>query len=342
MKRAAFALLLLLSSNTNLHAQAPFYQGQTVRIIVGYLAGDAYDLWARIFAQYMGKYMPGNPSFIVQNMTGGGGLIAANYVYGIAKPDGLTLGALGPWIYFDQLAGRKEVQFDWSKFTWIGTPEQTDSILVMRMDSPYKSIEAIRKAAEPPKCGAPGTSTTSYYVPKFLEENIGSKFNIVTGYPGGNEVDLAIERGELHCRTMTISTYFAREPYLTWHKNGFVRPLMQTPKKRDGRIPDVQTIHEVMDQYKVSEAGRRLATVLLAPAVFGRPMVAAPGVPPARVKILRDAYHRSLKDPGLLEELKKRRWVVDAIGGEEMAALAKEVIAQPPEIIERMKKLLGS
>ncbi|HYJ16112.1 MAG TPA: hypothetical protein VE170_11530, partial [Candidatus Limnocylindria bacterium] len=93
---------------------------------------------------------------------------------------------------------------------------------------------------------------------------------------------------------------------------------------------------------KVSEAGRRLATVLLAPAVFGRPMVAAPGVPPARVKILRDAYHRSLKDPGLLEELKKRRWVVDAIGGEEMAALAREVIAQPPEIIERMKKLLGS
>jgi hypothetical protein len=141
---------------------------------------------------------------------------------------------------------------------------------------------------------------------------------------------------------MTISTYFAREPYLTWHKNGFVRPIMQTPKKRDGRIPDVQTIHEVMDQYKVSEAGRRLATVLLAPAVFGRPMVAAPGVPPARVKILRDAYHRSLKDPGLLEELKKRRWVVDAIEGEEMAALAREVISQPPEIIERMKKLLGS
>jgi tripartite-type tricarboxylate transporter receptor subunit TctC len=342
MKKVALVLLLFLASVSNVQAQTPFYQGKTVRIVVGNIAGDAYDLWARIFAQHMGKYMPGNPNFIVQNMPGGGGLIAANYVYSVAKPDGLTMGAFGPSLYFDQLAGRKEVQFDWSKFTWIGTPEQTEFILIMRTDSPYKSIDDVRKAAVPPKCGSTGTGTSGYYVPKFLDENMGLKFNIVTGYPGGGEIDLGIERGELHCRNLTISTYFAREPFLTWHKKGFIRPIMQTPKKRDPRVADVPSIYELMDEYKTSEANRRLATVLLAPAIFGRPMVATPGIPPDRVKTLRDAYHTSLKDPALLEDLKKRRWEVDAITGEEMAKLAKEVIAQPPEVIERMKKLLGN
>jgi tripartite-type tricarboxylate transporter receptor subunit TctC len=154
MKKFALGLLVLLVATSNLQAQTPFYQGKTIRIVVGNIAGDAYDLWARIFAQHMGKYIPGNPNFIVQNMPGGGGVIAANYVYSVAKPDGLIMGAWGPSLYFDQLAGRKEVQFDWSKFTWIGTPEQTEFILIMRTDSPYKSIEDVRKAAVPPKCGA--------------------------------------------------------------------------------------------------------------------------------------------------------------------------------------------
>lgn len=341
MRRFAFALLFLTASASQLHAQAPFYQGKTIRIVVGNLAGDAYDLWARIFAQHMPKYIPGKPAIIVQNMPGAGGVIAANYVYSVAKPDGLTLGAFGPSMYFDQLAGRKEVQFDWSKFTWIGTPEQTEFILIMRTDTPYQTIEDVRKAAQPPKCGATGTSTSGYYMPKFLDEGLGIKFNIVSGYPGGGEIDLGIERGELHCRNLTISTYFAREPFLTWHKKGFVRPIMQTPKKRDPRVADVPSIYELMDKYKTPDAIRRVATLLLAPAIFGRPMVATPGVPPDRVKILREAYHASLKDPALLQELKKRRWEVDAISGEELAKLATEVISQPPEVVDLMRKLLG-
>ena len=342
MRKWMLALLLIFVSTASLQAQTPFYQGKTIRIVVGNISGDAYDLWARIFAQHMGKYIPGNPNFIVQNMPGGGGIIAANYVYSVAKPDGLTMGAWGPSLYFDQLSGRKEIQFDWSKFGWIGTPEQTEFILIMRTDNPYQTIDDIRKADVPPKCGATGTSTSGYYIPKFLAETMGIKFNIVTGYPGGGEIDLGIERGELHCRNLTISTFFAREPFLTWYKNGFVRPIMQTPKKRDARVADVPSIYELMDRYKMTEENRRLATVLLAPAIFGRPMVATPGVPPDRVKILRDAYHTALKDPELLEALKKRRWVVDSISGEDLEKLAKEVIDQPPEVIERMKKLLGN
>jgi tripartite-type tricarboxylate transporter receptor subunit TctC len=342
MKRVLLALAIFLALLSGARAQTPFYQGKTVKIIVGNISGDAYDLWARIFAQHMGKYIPGNPTFIVQNMPGAGGVIAANYVYSVAKPDGLTLGAFGPSMYFDQLAGRKEVKFDWSKFTWIGTPEQTEFILIMRTDSPYKTIEDVRKAAVPPKCGATGTSTSGYYMPKFLNDAMGLRFNIVSGYPGGGEIDLGIERGELHCRNLTISTYFAREPFLSWHKKGFIRPILQTPKKRDPRVADVPSIYELMDEYKVPDGTRRLATVLLAPAIFGRPMVATPGIPADRVKILRDAYHTSLKDPALLEDIKKRRWEIDSISGEEMAKLAKEVIDQPPDVIERMKKLLGN
>ena len=185
----------------------------------------------------MGKYIPGNPNFIVQNMTGAGGVVAANYVYSVAKPDGLTLGTFGPSMYFDQLARRPEVKFDWAKFTWLGTPEQTEFILVMRTDNPYQSIEDVRKAAQPPKCGATGTSTSGYYMPKFLDDGLGIKFNIVTGYPGGGEIDLGIERGELHCRNLTISTYFAREPFLTWHKKGIcpAHPANRQEARSSGR-----------------------------------------------------------------------------------------------------------
>lgn len=336
-----FIFLFLLFLNPDLQAQVPFYRGKTIKIVVGYLPGDAYDLWARMIARQMGKHIPGNPDFIVQNMTGAGGLIAANYVYSVAKPDGLTLGALGPSLYFDQLTSRKEVQFDWSKFAWIGNPEQTEFILIIRADSPYKTIEDIRKAVEPPKCGATGTGTSGYYMPKLFEETLGLKFSIVSGYPGGNEIDLAIERGEVHCRNLTISTFYGREPFDTWRKKGFIRPLIQTAKKRDERAPQVPTVYELMNEYKTPEASRRLATVILAPAVFGRPMVTTPGIPPDRVKILREAYNNALKEPELLEEAKKRRWMVEPISGEELEILAKEVISQPPEIIERMKKLLG-
>src|ERR671915_1933613 len=157
MVNLVLALCLLLSSSATVFAQTPYYQGKQVKVVVGFTTGGFYDRWARLLSRYMPKYIPGNPSFVVQNMPGAGSVIAANYVYGVAKPDGLTIGSLNPAIYMDQLIGRKEVQFDWSKFNWIGTPEQTDFVFFMRGESPYKSIEDIRKAAEPPKCGSTGT-----------------------------------------------------------------------------------------------------------------------------------------------------------------------------------------
>ncbi|MGH7772273.1 MAG: Bug family tripartite tricarboxylate transporter substrate binding protein [Candidatus Binatia bacterium] len=335
------ALLLFLFLSSTLQAQDTFYQGKSIRLVVGSTPGGGYDLWARLLARTLSQQIPGKPEIMVQNMPGAGSLVAANYVYGVAKPDGLTLGAILPALYFDQLVGRKEVQFDWAKFTWIGSPEQNDILHFMRADAPYRSVEDLRNAKEPPKCGSSGTGTTGHYIPRLLEEILGIKTRIVSGYQGGSEIDLAVERGEVQCWSPLVATFFGREPYTTWSKKGFVRVLIQTGRKRDPRLADVPTIYELMEQYKTPESGRRLAKVVLTAATLGRPIVSTPNIPQERVKLLREAYGKTLKDPELLAEVKKRSWEVNPLTGEELESLAKEVIAQPPEVIERMKWVLG-
>jgi tripartite-type tricarboxylate transporter receptor subunit TctC len=335
-----FLITAHLIFSSPLSAQAQFYQGKNISFIIGSQSGSLYDLWARLTANHMSKYIAGKPALVGQNIPGAGSLIAANQIYNVAKPDGLTIGALLPGIYMDQLIGRKEVQFDWSRFRWLGTPEQTEWVFVTRRDSPYKSIDDMRAAAEPAKCGSTGTGSFLYLVPKLMEETLGVKLVLITGYQGGPDVDLAMERGEVHCRAVSTTAYFGREPYLTWGKNGFVRPLAQTGKKREPALMDVPTIYELMDQHRAPEAGRRLATVILAANIFGRPMVAPPGIPTDRLLTLREAWNRTVKDPEFLAEAKKRGWPIGPVAGEELDALAKEVIAQPPEVVQRLKKIL--
>jgi tripartite-type tricarboxylate transporter receptor subunit TctC len=234
MNRILPALSLILLSSANLHALAPFYQGKTVRIVAGYGAGSVDDAWARLIAPHMAKNIPGNPSIILQNMPGASSMIAANYLFRIAKPDGLT------------------------------------------------------------------------------------------------------------CRAISIETLFVREPFITWRKNGFVRVLIQTGKSRDPRLPDMQTIYELMDDFKTPEAGRSLTTVILASGIFGRLMVAVPGIVPERVKILQTAYTKAMGDPAIVAEAKERKLEFDPVRSEELEALAREVMVKPPEIIEKMKQILGN
>ena len=331
-----------LSFTPNLRAQSkPFFQDKTIRVIVAFSPGGGYDLWARLITRYMGRYITGNPNFIVQNMPGAGSITAANFLYNLAKPDGLTLGSISAALYFDQLIGRREVNFDWARFGWIGTPERTSEMIYIRSDTPYRTIEDVRKASDPPRCGAVGTGSTDYYFPRLLEDALGVKFNIVIGYPGSIDIDLATEKGEVHCRAGTTSAFFGREPGRTWAKTGFVRLLVQGGKKRDARIPDVPTIYELMDKHGTSEVIRRLASVLLSPGDFGRPLLGPPGIAPDRLKLLREAFTKTMSEPEVLAEAKKYGWETNFLSGDEMAALAKEVTAQPPEVIERMKKLLG-
>src|SRR5262245_38487945 len=340
MKRSFLFLALVFVLPIKALAQAPFYQDKTLRIIAGYGAGSVDDAWTRMIAQYLVKYIPGNPNIDVQNMPGAGAMIAANYLFKVAKPDWLTLGGIRAGLYFDQLVRRKEVQFDWPKFTWLGTPTQVEQIIYIRADTPYKALDDVRKANVPPKCGATGTASTGYYVGNLLEETLGAKFNTLTGYKDGPEVDLAVERGEIQCRGISLETLFGREPLIGWSKNGFVRVLIQTGKKRDSKLPDVPTIWELMNEHKTTDAGKRLATVILAVGALGRPYVSSPGLPSDRAKLLQGAFRKTLTDPDFQAQAKERKLDIDPVAGEELEALAREVIAQPADVVERMRRLL--
>jgi tripartite-type tricarboxylate transporter receptor subunit TctC len=341
MRQFIFTLLLLIVSSVNVHAQDDFYKGKTIRVIIGYSAGGTNDLWARTVARFWGKYIPGNPDMIVQNMPGAGTMVAANYLYGVGKPDGLTVGLISPALFFNQLGGKKEARFDWAKFAWIGSPEETSEMLSMRSDSPFKTLDDIRKATTPPRCGTTGAGTPGHYFPRLMEEVLGLKFDLVTGYPGASEIDLAIEKGEVQCRGGTTSAFFGREPGRTWAKTGFVRILVIGGSKRDPRAPNVPTIWEMMEKYKTPESGKRLTTVLLSPGSFGRPIVGGPGIPADRIKVLRDGFSKAMRDPALLAEAEKRGWEPDPVSGEKLQALAREVVSQPPEVIARMNNVLG-
>jgi tripartite-type tricarboxylate transporter receptor subunit TctC len=236
--------------------------------------------------------------------------------------------------------GKKEVQFDWAKFTWIGSTEKTPWLFYMRADTPYKTLDDIRKAPEPPKCSATGTGTSGHFIPKLIEEAFGVKLKLVMGYKGGSEQDLALERGEVQCRALSVPTFFSREPFGTWRKNNLVRVLLQTGRSRDPRASDVPTIFELMNQYKTPEATRKLVIGILASGDLGRPIVAPPALPPDRVKLLREAFMKTVQDPVFLDDVKKKKLEADPSSGEEIEALARETVAQPREVIERMKKIL--
>lgn len=321
--------------------QEPFYQGKTIKVVVGFTSGGFYDRWSRLLARFVPKYLPGAPEMIVQNMPGAGGLIAANHVYNVAQPDGLTVGMTSYGMYLDQMVGRKEVQYDVRKFHWIGSPEKSDVLMYMRSDAPYKSIEDIRKASTPPKCGSTGTAGTDYILARLLEDTLNAKIETVLGYPGGSEIDLAVEKGEVQCRGLTAAPFFGREPFISWRKRNFVNVLLYGGLKRDPRIPDTPTIYEIFDKLNTPEESRRVADVILRGGDFGRPWVMPPATPLEVVKTMRAAYAKAMTDSALLDEAKQTKLDVEYVPGEELQKLAEKMMSQPPGVVQRVKTLLG-
>ena len=341
-KRLILALIILLLGDTKeVRAQAdPFYKGKTIRLVIGNTTGGFYDRWGRLFARFMGKHIPGQPEIVPQNMPGAGSLIATNHVYKVAKPDGLTLVMPLNGIYIDQLTGRAEAQFDLRKFHFVGSPAVESIVFYMRADAPYRSIADVIKAKEAPKCGSTGTASSDYILSRILEEAVAAKFNTVLGYAGGSEIDIAVEKGEVICRAHSLSAHFGREPFDSWHKKNFDRHLVQTARKRDVNLGDTPTLNELFDQYKAPANSRRLSQILLAAGEFGRPIMVTPGTPADRIKILREAFLKTMSDPEVIAEAKKGRMDIDTTTGEELETLVKEIFDSPPEIIARAKKLL--
>jgi len=234
----------------------------TINLFVGFRPGAAYDLYARLTARYMLRFLPGHPAFLVENKPENA-LDTARRIYKSA-PDGATLAALIPALYMAQLSAKSDIGFDLAKLSWIGSPTKSHYLLYMSTKAPYKTMRDIRDASTPPLCGAGTETTTGYYLPKLFEETLGTKFNIRMGFEEGPDTDAAVERGEVQCRALTIDGFFSHEPYPSWIKNNVVRIVLQTGAKRDARLPNVPTIYEVMDEFKTSASNRSLVKLVLA------------------------------------------------------------------------------
>jgi|tagenome__1003787_1003787.scaffolds.fasta_scaffold20977319_4 tripartite-type tricarboxylate transporter receptor subunit TctC len=285
---------------TGVAAAQDFYSGKQVKIIVSSASGGGYDQYARMLARYMPKYLPGNPSMIVVNMPGAGGVIAANHLFNIAEKDGTVIGTLNRFSAVMPILGVEQARYKTEEFNWLGTTTNyaDNSYLVyVRSALPHKSIDDLR---DPKKEVNFGVSTPD--VPAVLKEALGLNFRIITGYKGQTDVQLAIERGELDANVDGYISMQAEHP--DWLEKKFVRPLIQFGRvERHPAFPDVPTARELA---RTAE-DRALIEFAEAPMLMARPFAAPPGVPKERVELLRAAFMKTMKDPDYLAEVQRTK-----------------------------------
>jgi tripartite-type tricarboxylate transporter receptor subunit TctC len=317
----------------------PFYEGKTMQLLVASGAGATTDISARLVGRYLGKHIAGNPGIVVQNMPGAGGMVAANYLYNIAKPDGLTIAAMSRANYIEQMVGRPEVKTDFRKLSWIGSFNKSPMMAACRSDSEYKSIAAIRAAKTPPRFGQSGTGSISYVFANLMERILDVKVKNVTGFKSGRDTDLGLERGEVDCRATSDITVI-RAPWNRWVKDNYVTFIVQQGPEKSTLLPPTPTVAELAGP----EAKPYLALmdVMLAYTEFDRPFAAPPAVSKDRLQMLRDGFERMLKDAEFAADAKK---LLDWDGrtylsGEQLQKKLIDTVTQPPEIIKRVKEIL--
>ncbi|MGE5216031.1 MAG: Bug family tripartite tricarboxylate transporter substrate binding protein [Chloroflexota bacterium] len=305
---------------------ASYYEGKTITIVVGYKPGGGYDQYARLLAKHLPRYIPGSPTVIVQNMPGGGSVIAANYIYATAKPDGLTIGTFNNSLVFNQLTKSKGVRFDLTKFAWIGSVASDVAVVAIRSDLPYKTAADLRNAKEI-VMGATGTGDTSYVVPIFLKEYAAMPFKLVVGYSSSSDVMLAIERKEVDGRA---GSYVSILPFI---QRGLVRPLIRSNV-------DIAAVRNLPtdESLATSAKGKAVMAVRSGPEQMYRPYVATPGTPDSVMKILRDAFAQATSDKALLADAKKSSMTVEFTPADGVLKIVRNVLSQPPEIANEIGK----
>jgi tripartite-type tricarboxylate transporter receptor subunit TctC len=218
---SAILALLALPQGARAQADRPFFEGKTMQLLVASGPGATTDISARLVGRYLGKHIPGNPSIVVQNMPGAGGVVAANHLFNIAKSDGLTIAAMSRANYIEQMVGRPEVKTDFRKLSWIGSFNKSPMMVACRSDTEYKSIAAIRVAKTPPRFGQSGTGSISYVFANLMERILDLKIKNVTDFKSGRDTDMGLERGEIDCRATSDITVI-REPWTRWVKESYV------------------------------------------------------------------------------------------------------------------------
>jgi tripartite-type tricarboxylate transporter receptor subunit TctC len=324
----------------NGQAGKPFYEGKTIQLLVASGPGATTDISARLVGRYLGKHIPGSPGIVVQNMPGAGGMVAANYVYNVAKPDGLTIAAISRANYIEQMVGRPEVKTDFRKLNWIGSFNKSPMMAACRSDTEYKSISAIRTAKTPPRFGQSGTGSISYVFVNLIEKILDLKVKNVTGFKSGRDTDLGLERGEIDCRATSDVTVI-RAPWNHWVQEKYVTFVLQQGPEKSPLLPPAPTVAELARPE--AKPYLMLMNVMLAYTEFDRPFAAPPGVPMERVQMLRDGFERMLKDAEFAAEAKKLLdWDgATYLSGEQLQRKMIATITQTPEVIKRIKEILA-
>ena len=343
MTRCVSLLLasLVLGSQAGADTVADFYKGRTITLIVGYGPGGGYDLFARLMARHLGRYIPGNPTVVVQNMPGAGSLRATNFLYSVAPRDGTTIGSFArdmPLLAI--LRTNTAAVFDPRKFTWLGSSSDFSRdayLLMVRKDAPAASIEDARRLGGPPiVLGGTAEGTTGSDIPLVLRDALGINIKLVTGYPDNGAIFLAVDRGEVNGRTADLSTMRSLRP--EWLlPDGGMRALVQFA--RATRHPEFADVPTARDLARDDDA-RALIEFAELSYKMSRPFAAPPGVPAERVEALRQAFAAVQKDRGYLEEAAKLRLEVSPIGGAEVLQTIDHIAAAPPNILDRLRRLI--
>ena len=332
---AVLAAGALAAATVPAAAQAPeqFFKGQTVTVYVGLSPGGGYDINARLVAKYLGKYIPGNPDVIVKNMPGGGGLVMTNYVANVAPKDGLHIGAPQRGIPFEPLLGSaSHAKYDPLKLNWVGSVNSDTSVAVVTKRAGVKTWQDLRKK-EVIVAGT-GVGTESVTVPYILRNILGFKYKVIAGYPGGSEMNLAMQRGEVDGRA-TFSWTSLKPKYKEWIESGDMFILYQQGgAKRHPDLKDIPLVTEIAE----NEEQRQVLRLQFTAFELGRPLFLPEGVPAGRVTAIRRAFDQAMKDKDLLADAEKQRLEINPATGEEMIETLKKVYAMPKTVITRLQE----
>ena len=330
LRASSLACLLCLGAAPPAWAQ-DFYAGKTIEMVVGYPPGGSNDLYARVVAQFIGEHIPGKPRVIVQNMPGGGSLLAANHLFNVAQKDGTVLGAVSQGSPLQAKLGHPQARFDPVKFNWIGRTGPSSNVTMVWRTSTARTFEDARK--QEITLGATGAGSSVALYPSVMNEILKTKFKIILGYKGSPEAMLAMARGEVEAHSTTWEAVKAVNP--DWVKDGNVRILVQHSLHRNPDLPDVPTSVELAR----NPADRAIMEVIMSAAEVGKSYFTTPGVSAERVGILRRAFDRMVQDPGFIAAMRKIGGDVAPMRGEDLQAMIGELDKLSPDLIARVKSV---
>jgi tripartite-type tricarboxylate transporter receptor subunit TctC len=330
MARVTPALMLVLAGLGMARADsvADFYKGRTVEIYVGYSTGGGYDIYARALARRLGRFIPGNPTLVIKNMEGAGSLRLANWLANAAPRDGTVFGTIGRGTAFDPVLGQPGAQFKGPDLSWIGSMNREVSICAAWHDAGINTFEDLKTKGL--LVGGVSANDDTVQFARVINYVLGTKLKIVAGYPGGNDVVLAMERGEVKGRCgWSWSSLVAARP--TWITEKKINILVQLALSKHPDLPDVPLITDLA----TNQSQRQMLRLIFARQVMGRPFVAPPGIPADRLAALRKAFMQTLADKDFLADAAKGRLEIDAVPGEEVETLVKEIYATPADVAKQ-------